>query len=175
MLIAIGGPAGSGKTTLANAVAARLDCAHLDFDVVTSELVAVGRSARPDLSEATLLADLRQSRYRTLARAVEDALAENPPWLVVSAPFTAEAGDRHAWQAWTHALPAHTPIVFVWISVDPQERRRRMLARGSSRDAELLERGGPVPALPDPVIDHLAVNARTPLAAKVDAVIAAIS
>lgn len=175
VLIAIGGPAGSGKTTLANAVASRLDCAHLDFDVVTSELVAVGRHARPDLSEAALLADLRAARYRTLARAVDDALRSGPRWLVVSAPFTAEASDAETWRTWTHALPPHTPITFVWINVDPGERRRRMLARGSSRDAELLGSGGPVPAVPEPVIEHRSVDARTPLAAKIEAIVSAIS
>lgn len=175
MLIVIGGPAGAGKTTLADAVASALHAAHLDFDVVSSDVVAAGRAAHPHLSEAALLARLRDDRYLALAQAAATALASAPPVLVVSAPFSREAQYADAWQAWLDVLPPGTDVRFVWIDIDAAERRRRMLARGSIRDRELLERETTVPAAPRPAIAALLVSAAESLPAQVAAVVTAVS
>ena len=161
MIIVVAGPAGSGKTALGDALAARLQVPHMDFDVVTSDLVACERARVPERSEAVLLAAIRDERYKVLAAEVRRLFKRHPD-LVVSAPFTREAADPVAWLAWSTQAAGPREPVFLWMDVEPGERRRRMSVRGSSRDTELLDTGQPLERAALPVIPHLRVDAAHP-------------
>lgn len=174
-LVAIGGPAGSGKTTLADALARTLGVRHLDFDEVSLEVVNEGRARLPNLSEAQILARLRDERYRSLAHATGALLRQGAPLLVVSAPFTTEAADPRAWNAWLDACGFRVVPMFVWLQLEPTARRARMVARGSSRDTELLASGRVLDMPPVPVIPALLVDASWPLDQQVAAVMVATS
>lgn len=175
MLLAIGGPAGSGKTTLANALARELKVPHLDFDDVTLPVVHTGRERLPDLTEAQLLGELRAERYSLLARATGEAVLAGQRRLIVSAPFTTEAVNLRAWTNWRLSLGVDIATVFVWLVLDPETRRARMQTRGSSRDAELLASGEPLPAAVFPSISAVLVEASRPIAEQVSTVLTAIS
>lgn len=171
MVVAIGGPAGSGKTTLANALSRALVARHLDFDEVSIDVVKAGRERMPSLSEAQVLARLRDERYTALAHATGEALQEGAQVLVVSAPFTSEAVDAQAWSTWVGAVGHEAALTFVWLQLDPGTRRNRMAARGSSRDAELLASGRALAVPPRPVIPALLVDASWPLERQVRTVL----
>lgn len=155
-LVIVAGPAGSGKTTTADALSLILDAPHVDFDIATREVVDEAQAARPELDEADLLLMARPARYAAFARAVTAAL-DNHPLVIASAPFTSHVASGPAWQAWAAELPADTEVTLAWLDPGPQERLTRMRRRGSERDAPLLA-SGDVPSVPPPVVNHLRID-----------------
>lgn len=129
--IFIAGAPGAGKTTLGNALIQKLGGTHLDFDVVSAKVVSKGREARPDLSEAQLLAEIKDLRYASLMDALRSHLSTSDKSLVVSAPFTREMSDPARWKSWTCLCPGHT---LLWLFLDESERQRRVTGRGAARD-----------------------------------------
>lgn len=126
-LICIDGPAGSGKTTLAAALADR----DPDVAVVHLDDLLAGWEGLPTLPEQLdpLLGRLAQGRagsyrrYDYLAgRYAETVTVEPPPMLVLEG--VGSGNLRHA--------PACT--VLVWVEVDADLRRRR----GLERDGEVM-------------------------------------
>lgn len=161
--IAVAGPAGTGKSTLARELSGSLGAPHLDLDAVTADLVAraMDEARRDDRTpeQHEVLARLREERYAVLREAVVAAFAEGRSTVIASAPFTTEAATPAAWQAWTDALPDGTTALLAWLELDPRERLRRMASRGSPRDAHLL-RTGAAPVVPPPVVPCLRLDAR---------------
>lgn len=166
-LIALGGPAGCGKSTLGEFVAEELDALHIDFDDVTQEVMKTGRVEFPNLSETELLEQLKDKRYAALSAAVltaGSALASSGKGevVIVSAPFTRHSQSLSMWTEWLADCGQWESVVFVWLAVDPSVRLNRMQMRGSSRDAEVLAQGRVSP-VPLPVIAHRIVDAEAPL------------
>lgn len=165
-MMVIAGPAGSGKTTLANTVAKKLNAMHLDFDFVSADVVANARSLHPELSEEALLLACKEQRYEALALAIKRYAELNGPnssaLVIVSAPFSQHTQDPHLWSAWLGKCGSPASVDLVWLDLDPKVRWNRMVNRKSSRDRALLESGiRPDPA-PLPVVEHRAIDAMLP-------------
>lgn len=171
-LVIVAGPAGSGKTTTADALSRLLEAPHVDFDVVTSDVVADYRARHPELDEARLLLEARPARYSAFARAVATALGQHP-LVIASAPLTSHVASGPAWQAWIEELPAGTGITLAWLDPGPDERLARMRRRGSERDAPLLARGA-VPSVPPPAVPHVLIDVSGPPQAPAEALAALI-
>jgi predicted kinase len=172
----IAGPAGSGKTTLAEAVAKRLSAPHLDFDVVSAGVVAATQSLHPELSEEAVLVACKEERYAALAEAIRqcadlaDPLVPSP--VIASAPLSQYTQDSKLWADWLAQCGSPSSVDLVWLDLDPKVRWNRMMNRKSSRDQALLESGiRPDPA-PLPVVKHRVIDASLPMAERVRLVLA---
>jgi len=162
-VVFVAGPAGSGKSTLGDALAASLDGVHLDFDVVSAGVVDAARAAHPGSSEAELLLQVKDDRYAALHAALADRLATVPDApVVVSAPFTRQVAEASTWQPWADLAPG---ALVVWLRLDEGERARRIAARGAVRDRGAAP--GPTTA---PGVPHLALEAADPTPALVASV-----
>ena len=170
-VMVIAGPAGTGKTTLADAVAKKLAAPHVDFDVVSAGVVAEARSQHPVLSEEALLLLCKEERYDALAEAIRqcadgaDPLV--PSLVIASAPLSQYTQNSDLWAAWLAKCGSPTAVDLVWLDLDPNLRWNRMMNRKSSRDQALLESGiRPDPA-PLPVVEHRVIDASRPMAERV--------
>ena len=157
----IAGLAGTGKSTLGDALAASLGGVHLDFDEISRMVVDRARLDHADLTEAELLLAVKQERYAGLhAALVEHLESGSGQAVVVSAPFTRQIADPLAWDAWTQTAPES---LLVWLHVSEAERERRIAIRGAARD-----RGAGASAVPSaPAVPHLALDAAEPTSALV--------
>lgn len=160
-LLVVAGPAGSGKTTLADAFAAKYSVPHIDFDAATAELVAEQRARDIDADEAALLLRIKAERYLAFAQAVGTELQLHEA-VVASAPFTSYVRSDDDWTSWTSLLPDSTDVTVAWLVIDPELRLLRMRGRGSSRDSGLIDVGS-LPVADLPGIDYLAIPADAPL------------
>ena len=165
VVVFVAGCAGTGKSTLADVLAARLNGVHLDFDDVSAGVVGEARTAHPQLTEAQLLEQVKDARYQALHEAVSES-GGGPTPIVVSAPFTSAAATADSWARWVEDCPRW---VLVWLDLDEGERARRVLARGAERDH------GARPGAPTrPGVPHLALDASQPPEQLAEAVLQAI-
>lgn len=162
-LIAIGGPAGVGKTTLAETVSQSLGIPHVDFDEASREVVAKGRLSHPTTPEEELLTLLRADRYQALAQAVASAREFPSTVVIASAPFTRHSQEVTLWHSWLEQCGSMSRIDFVWLDLDPETRRHRMIQRGASRDFALVDSGDPLPPPLLPVFPYVHIDASAPL------------
>lgn len=147
--IFIAGAPGVGKTTLGNALAQKLGGTHLDFDVVSSQVVSEGRAAFPGLTESQLLAEIKDLRYGSLMDALRLHLSTGDKHLVVSAPFTREMADPSRWESWTRLCHVYT---LLWLFLDESERRR-VACRAAARDVGFVWQ-----TPPPPKVSHYALD-----------------
>lgn len=160
--IAIGGPAGSGKTTLATALAPALGAALLDLDVATGPLtdVILNLIDVRDLSDPRASVVTREARYRTLFDlAVDTARAGTSTVLV--APFTAER-DADRWADATRSLGMVADVHLVWMRLPAAQLASRLSARHAARDVLKLRDVASWTARGDdalPAAAHVALNA----------------
>jgi len=171
--VLIGGPPATGKSTLATALAPRLDAAVLDLDVATGPLTRVVSELTGvhDLDDPVLAGLTRAARYDTLLGLAEANLLAGRP-VVLVAPFSTERSVPSAWTATTRRIPA--PATMVWLHLPPGELIRRLTDRSLARDENKIS--DPASYLTDldlgpPAIPHLALDASRPTAELVDSVL----
>jgi predicted kinase len=175
--VLIGGPPATGKSTLATALAPRLDAALLDLDVATGPLTRVVSELAGvhDLDDPVLAGLTRDARYDTLlALAAANVGAGRP--VVLVAPFSLERSRVCAWHATTARIPA--PATMVWLHLAPAELIRRLTVRGLARDEGKLRDPASYLTgldLERPVIPHLALDASQPIEALVSSVLEHLS
>jgi predicted kinase len=161
--ILISGAPGTGKSTLAAALAPRLGAAVLDLDVATgpltdlvSDLIGV-----VDLSDPKIAGLTRTARYDTLFALAEDNLRAGVS-VVLVAPFTAERSVR-GWRAVMERLGAlGAGPVLVWLHLAPDELVDRLKRRDAVRDADKVNDPATFLATVDrdpPAAPHLALDA----------------
>ena len=175
--VLIGGPPATGKSTLATALAPRLDAALLDLDVATgpltrvvAELAGVG-----DLDDPVLAGLTRDARYDTLIGLAAANVGAGRP-VVLVAPFSLERSRVSAWEATTARIPG--PATMVWLHLAPGELIRRLTERGLPRDeGKVLDPASYLSALDleRPAIPHLPLDASQPVEALVSAVLEHLS
>lgn len=134
----LGGPAGSGKTTLGDVLAATWDVPHIDFDEVTAPVVVRFHQSHPHFSEADVLEATRSDRYAALRAAILAAIRSHPN-VVVSAPLRQETASAVAWQSWIAPIhDAGARVRLVWLHISAGERQDRLAERGLLRDQPAL-------------------------------------
>lgn len=132
-LVCVDGPAGSGKTTLAAAIAQRTGAQVVNTDMLMDGWGGFDTVASQLASMITALADGRAGTYRPYlwgrGRFDDSIVAVEPgPWLVVEGVGSGE--------------PAIAPCitVLVWVEVDDELRLARGLARdGAENEPEWRE------------------------------------
>jgi predicted kinase len=175
--VLIGGPPATGKSTLATALAPRLDAAVLDLDVATGPLTRVVSELTGvhDLDDPALAGLTREARYDTLLGLAEANLLAGRP-VVLVAPFSAERALVSAWAATTRRLPAEATMV--WLHLPPSELIRRLAQRALARDENKIRDPASYLTgldLAPPAIPHLALDAAQPTAALVRSVLGHLS
>ena len=134
LLVAIGGLPGTGKTTVARAVAPALGgvvgALHWRSDVVRKQLAEVDELTR--LPPATYTKEASGRVYEEMLRRARDTLAAGHP-VILDATFTA-AAEREAVEAL--AREAGAAFAGYWLEAPDGELRRRLAARtGDASDA----------------------------------------
>jgi len=175
--VLIGGPPATGKSTLAMALAPRLDAALLDLDVATGPLTRVVSQLTGvrDLDDPVLAGLTRAARYETLLELAADNVRAGRP-VVLVAPFSLERSLASAWYASTARIPA--PATMVWLHLAPAELIGRLTTRGLARDEGKLRDPASYLTgldLEPPVIPHLALDAAQPIEALVSSVLEHLS
>jgi hypothetical protein len=154
--VLVGGSPATGKSTLAAALAPRLDAALLDLDVATGPLTRVVSSLAgvPDLDDPVLAGLTTGRPARRLA------------------PFSAERAQPSAWAATARRIDAD--LVMVWLHLPPEELIRRLTRRALARDENKIRDPASFLTgldLAPPAVPHLALDAREPTAVLVRAVL----
>lgn len=138
MLTLVCGPAGAGKSTYAQQLAAETNACLLDSDTVTEPVVRAGLALAgldpDDRDSPSYKAAFRDPIYECLY----NTAAENLPFLkvVLVGPFTREIRDPEFGKKLADRLQTEVELIFVTCSED--ERRRRIEQRGNPRDAPKL-------------------------------------
>jgi predicted kinase len=174
----VAGPPGSGKTTVAELLAARLSPpgALLDKDTVyggfvTAILQAAGRPIGE--REGPWYDDhIKTHEYAGLSTVAREIRSSGCP-VVLVAPYTDAIHNQDRWGDLVASLGGE-PVRLVWIDVDVDTLKGRLLGRASERDGEKLTafeafarrmRPGEPPA-----VNHYAVDNRGALDAVYDQV-----
>jgi predicted kinase len=163
--VLVGGAAGTGKSTLAAALAPRLGAAVLDLDVATGPLteVVARLTGQADLSDPRLAALTRGPRYDTLLALAGDNLRAGIP-VVLVAPFTAERSVR-GWTTVRDRL-SPSPAALVWLRLPADQLIARLRRRDAARDAGKVTDPDAFLATIDPdppAVAHLALDAGRPV------------
>lgn len=156
MVVAIDGPAGAGKSTVAKAVAARLGSTYLDSGAMYRcvALASLERGSAPaevasdlrielgervlldgrDVTEAIRRPDVSEAASRAAADpAVRAAMVQEQRRLLAHGDWVAEGRD-------IGTVVAPSAEVKVFLTADPQERARRRAAElGADQDTVLAE------------------------------------
>jgi predicted kinase len=166
--VLVSGAAGTGKSTLAAALAPRLGAAVLDLDVATGPLTEVlsGLLGRTDLSDPAVAALTRAPRYETLLALAEDNLRAGVPVILV-APFTAERSPT-GWAVVADRLGPHADgLVLLWLDLPADHHIARLKRRDAARDSDKVRDPETFLATVDrvaPAVEHLALDATRPAA-----------
>jgi predicted kinase len=127
-LVVVGGLSGSGKSTVAAALAARTGFVHLNSDVLRKRLAGVAPTERP--GAALYTPELNARTYRALYDGAATALADGHG-AIIDATFQRHL-DRN--RARAIAATASVPVLFVECRCDEDELRRRLATRTACGD-----------------------------------------
>jgi predicted kinase len=171
--VLISGPPATGKSTLGQALAPRLDAAILDLDTATGPLVRVvsGLAGVRDLNDPAMAALTRDARYETLFALTDANLRAGRP-VVLIAPFSAERARGSAWSAVADRIAADPTLV--WLHLAPAELIKRLTGRALARDENKIRDPESFLAgldLQPPVVPHLALDAAQPTPVLVQSVL----
>jgi predicted kinase len=129
-VVVMAGAAGSGKSTVAAAVARALPGALLDIDVTFGPVVP--------LLAGHAHAVIRSAIYEGLAETAAN-LAQAGTSVVIAAPYTRERRDPHAWERLCErCAEAGAEAVMAWLRVPEATLLERLAVRGAERDAAKL-------------------------------------
>lgn len=160
----VAGPPGGGKSTLSRPLARHLGAALLDRDTATAPLTRViaGLLGTPpdDLDDPRLRSVLGDAAYQAVLAAAGDTLSLGRP-VVIVAPFTRALADADATRE-VQAQLSGAELRVVWVDCGPEERRRRLQARGAARDARKLA-AAQLAAAAAPGVPHALVDGTEPL------------
>src|SRR3954451_7608578 len=177
--ILISGAPGTGKSTLAAALAPRLGAAVLDLDVATGPLTDVisGLVGATDLTDLRLAGLTRTPRYETLFALAEDNLRVGVP-VVLVAPFTTERTEK-GWRSVVQRLGPHAAgLTLAWLHLPAEQILDRLTRRGAVRDTEKIHNPTVFLAAVDgepPSAPYLALGAGQPVAELVDCGVAPLA
>jgi uncharacterized protein len=122
-LVVIGGLSGTGKSTLAAALAPRLDARVLRSDVIRKRLFEVAPETRLPTSAYT--AQVSRRVYQTLRREAANALAAG--YSVIVDAVSLKPSERQSFV--TVAEAAGVPFAGIWLEAPPATMDRRLRAR----------------------------------------------
>jgi putative acetyltransferase len=181
----VAGPPGAGKSTVASQLAQTLalPAAVLDKDTLYSGFVAATLQAagRPygEREGSWYNENIKKHEYAGMAAAAREIRRHGCPVILV-APFTSETHDADRWAQFVAALGGD-PVNLIWLRVDPETLRQRLVDRADPRDAaKLANYAGFLTATraqEPPPVPHYEIDNRRPgtesLAATVAAIVAA--
>lgn len=155
VVIAVAGPAGSGKSTLGRTLAEALRLPLLDLDTLSTPLL--DRLHGPVFDEHWLTHpradDIRAARYAAL-RATAAEVISTAGSAVLAAPFTAELTGGPEWTELVRSV-APAELHLVHLQGDPELFAARRAGRGAERDAHRPSTAAP----PSPAVPHIAIDA----------------
>lgn len=161
-IVLVSGPAGSGKSTLGQALARRLGAAFLDLDVMTNPVLEAlqrdGLFGDRHWNDPSLRPVLRPARYAALR---ESVAAQAVPTVAV-APWSAELAGGGEWRELVEMLGREPAVV--WLRAGAELLAARRAGRGVDRDAHIVDPGEP------PAVPHLVVDAALSIAEQAELV-----
>ncbi|MBB3664591.1 putative kinase [Prauserella sediminis] len=138
------GPAGSGKSHVAQELARKFRAVYLDKDSIAGEIVdaaleLAGRRAGGREDDPTYVEQLMPAEYAALFTTAADNLRLGLP-VVLDAPFAAYLGDPDflTTSADRASWPARTPVVVVDVRASAETVRARLTRRALPRDKAKL-------------------------------------
>lgn len=146
-LILFTGHAGTGKTTLSKLAVPMLHRQTgqsfflLDKDTVfgaySANVMRLLTGDGDDRDSQTFLDNLREPEYNGLLDIARENL-ELGVNVVVCAPFSREVKSRRLFDLSALNMPAQTSLSVVWVTIDEEVARQRIIMRGHRRDAYKL-------------------------------------
>lgn len=142
--VAIVGPAGSGKSTVARALAQRANAVYLDKDSLAGSLVEIalatsGNSSSDRESSSYYRSHIMPAEYASLFAVAGDNLRLGQP-VIIDAPFAAYlSAPRFIAESVVQGNWPSTPVIVVRVLASEQTIKNRLVDRGLARDTAKLE------------------------------------
>ncbi len=147
-LVFFTGHAGTGKTTLARRAVPLMHARTgesfcvLDKDTVygaySAKVMGLLTGDPDDRDSPTYLEHLRDQEYRGLLEIAAENLSLGVNVLLVG-PFSREVKSKRVFDAHALGVPVDTRISVIWVALDENTAKARIVARGDARDRYKLE------------------------------------